>query len=51
MVRVKGKGDKTIEYGKWGMFIGVGLVIVTLVWILKISLCQDTTPDEVTWVG
>jgi len=41
-----------VNYGKFGIIIGACFVIMTLIWVMKLIVCDDdTSAEEVTWVG
>lgn len=43
---------KGVDYGKFGIVVGVCVVIMTIIWVVSaIVWDEDTSAEDVTWVG
>lgn len=38
-------------FGTLGIFLGIFVLIVSVVWIAIITVADDDPADEITWVG
>jgi len=50
---VKAEKKNDLDFGSFGIIIGVLIVIVSIVWVTRMTLFRDDekTGEDVTWVG
>ena len=46
-----GEKKEELDFGSLGIIIGIFFVVLTIFWIIRVSLYKEDNQNEITWVG